>query len=1469
MADSSRVASAATGTNDAMDPSILCLSTVMPIGTLLARGLWSELVLPAAWLRTAMVSHHNAEAKRVFTLAKYEYPVGWFSGWPSKEWMERQHGKFQQRSATLMSLESIFQLETNLKRWAPSVISAQAEADDRADEERLLTEYVTALASWRLAFSSTRRYGKYSFTARELFKAIQLTTMVKGGPDNLKDVCRKALDLMADGLGDHCNERIEVLPSATHVRRHMLTLDLAYLLLEQKMNQMGKTSEPLLNQDNDGGPPCHPSSSSSVPPKSELEGPFRFGLADGSPAWGYEWLWAEHTKVQSGDDLLTVFYSGRRFIEEMNQLQNEMPEWPENIEDVPESLRQTLRDIAKCIEHHVHTPVVMASGYMGLAHKLAGCLHMFALGRPSEDQLISFVKSFVSWTSDFGTEVGFADFRTKSVRDLLPGWMTIDPLVPDMEVSDDQPPSPNLEPDMDEGPANLESEDLHSPLEEDMAGYESGTEHDDDDCEDAGSGFLFGTGFAVPALLHMIHNMCSDLHDTIKDFDYVWKLLKNCESLLAWKFRRERLITSCARGVARNLADGAAMLRRFSSRLYEKRWRCVIIFITNLKKLFPFLRRVWDEKKFRDEKDRDGKTYQEQEIDEAEGGKDAGQFDPSLMTDALNSGYFKIMIELYLLIEGVVWDLTEWGESCPCHYRWNGDNVRRRAKDRLMAELIGMKGYSKCPFAGCNAPPMAAGKLLEILENLLDLAFSELLLSDGIAFAKAEDIELLHECFEHCKNHLLLYLRLKLNFWQKVPYIFIGMAHWDLNIARRCAEVGRQQWQRCPEIKAHHRLTVLMCYRYAGQLDKFIQGASLASLSRDFQLVIATFMLIPIVERSIERKHALVKMALYSSHMKGSAVHISLSNRLPILASLLERMPALMEALLECFDEARKHYKVAYPLGLDNHPLITNLQASDKLKEAHHSRKTPHNHNSKYTVLLRQLVYRADEWTPSVSLREEQNHHLRARAIGDAEGRRSMMQRWEPGDDKPDLTYHTVAIHCALEHLKRTGDVRYIYSLPQNIATVTSLNKALDATLSSRASDFEPGQQDITSFHKVDTENIHFRITTFHSLSRAKTVSLSAPVQEKFNPHDLAITMYHCSKKGHLTGDDKVMLYVEPLAESSHMSSPSAVLTSLGSDSEALEKYFLVRPTIRGMEYLIPSITPRLGDQAGELHGLLSSFISKGAVEGAKTRTAEGELNWMTFDKKSDAQIKVLDVLKSAGIAKVADDGRSWQLTEEGLQSISYAWRLGKPFPVLTVREGVALEDATSWEVLKFLDQEKWTWRKMPSRKPEPYKLEDAKVWYTSGHTVVRPYLLALLNSKSLLEDQSLGLTDGIHHGQASKYYESLLKRKRCGTKRKREVVRLELVLDSTPTEQQELRALEDKPANVDNAVLDDLFADDGTPGVDNGEEFEDDESFYSLNLSDGGPKTPVQLPTPTPAPEEASSGLPLGWSPSNERSCL
>ena len=134
-----------------------------------------------------------------------------------------------------------------------------------------------------------------------------------------------------------------------------------------------------------------------------------------------------------------------------------------------------------------------------------------------------------------------------------------------------------------------------------------------------------------------------------------------------------------------------------------------------------------------------------------------------------------------------------------------------------------------------------------------------------------------------------------------------------------------------------------------------------------------------------------------------------------------------------------------------------------------------------------------------------------------------------------------------------------------------------------------------------------------------------------------------------------------------------------------------------------------------------------------------------------------------------------------------------------------------------------------------------------------------------------MGLTDGIHHGQPLNYYESLLKRKRCGTKRKREVVRLEHDMDSTPTEQQELRALEDKPANVDNAVLDDLFADDGTPGVDNGEEFEDDDgSFFSLNLSDGEPKTPVQLPTPTPtpAPEEASGGLPLGWSPSNERSC-
>ena len=156
------------------------------------------------------------------------------------------------------------------------------------------------------------------------------------------------------------------------------------------------------------------------------------------------------------------------------------------------------------------------------------------------------------------------------------------------------------------------------------------------------------------------------------------------------------------------------------------------------------------------------------------------------------------------------------------------------------------------------------------------------------------------------KSHIFLLLTVKFQFWSTPPYIFCGLAHWDVEKARKCAAEGLRLFLLQPRHELHHRLTWLVCVTWRDELDKFIAGDSLQNCCRPFQLLIARLLMVPIVERSIEAKHALAKIALQSSHMHGSAVRMSLSNRLPEFARQLQQNPSLFNTLLDCLlDECR------------------------------------------------------------------------------------------------------------------------------------------------------------------------------------------------------------------------------------------------------------------------------------------------------------------------------------------------------------------------------------------------------------------------------------------------------------------------------------------------------------------------------------------------------------------------------------
>eukprot|EP00969_Alexandrium_andersonii_P339201 14993444-Alexandrium_andersonii.AAC.1 len=169
----------------------------------------------------------------------------------------------------------------------------------------------------------------------------------------------------------------------------------------------------------------------------------------------------------------------------------------------------------------------MASGFQGAMHKLAATLHAYALGRADLQSLDQFLDTFASITTDMGTEFSFSDMHA-TPSDLLPAWLRLAPDDDAADMEDAELMRSDVECDM-EAPPEQPSEDMRDS--EHPAGSDDG---------DGVGRFAFRYSLAVPGLLHIVHNLCKDIHSCYPEWGTLWDQLKNIEALLTKKFRRNR-----------------------------------------------------------------------------------------------------------------------------------------------------------------------------------------------------------------------------------------------------------------------------------------------------------------------------------------------------------------------------------------------------------------------------------------------------------------------------------------------------------------------------------------------------------------------------------------------------------------------------------------------------------------------------------------------------------------------------------------------------------------------------------------------------------------------------------------------------------------------------------------------------------------------------------------------------------------
>ncbi len=177
---------------------------------------------------------------------------------------------------------------------------------------------------------------------------------------------------------------------------------------------------------------------------------------------------------------------------------------------------------------HTQPPQAMGLGLTALESKVAALLFISFLEVGSQSALKDLLKTFVSFTTDMGTELGAASFLVEDMSKLLPEWLA----------------EPLLEMDVDEGDGNLDN----------VAGV-------------AEMRFM-PNAIIIPGALRICSNLCKDVSSKLSRWEPFLQQLALFEGLLCMRDRRERFLSTCVP----DTADERKLFTHFSDSLYEKCW---------------------------------------------------------------------------------------------------------------------------------------------------------------------------------------------------------------------------------------------------------------------------------------------------------------------------------------------------------------------------------------------------------------------------------------------------------------------------------------------------------------------------------------------------------------------------------------------------------------------------------------------------------------------------------------------------------------------------------------------------------------------------------------------------------------------------------------------------------------------------------------------------------------------------------
>ena len=242
-----------------------------------------------------------------------------------------------------------------------------------------------------------------------------------------------------------------------------------------------------------------------------------------------------------------------------------------------------------------------------------------------------------------------------------------------------------------------------------------------------------------------------------------------------------------------------------------------------------------------------------------------------------------------------------------------------------------------------------------------------------------------------------------------------GMGHWDIAVAQGVAQQCLHMYDDCIDsdpIYIHHAQSISFLSPASPLRAQVVEFASGLEMGDALRQEVDKLVFIPVVERSIEAKHALIKRKSGKHFRTGRFVSLTL--RIPDVKEDIRRDMKFFTDLVSAFELTRNAKTAAALLGIDMHPSLVVARRLSASQDVLFS-------------LLNRIVYRGDfeskfeDKTESRKMNDrEANAQLRKGA--------AVLKRKDRGEPQK-LTYDQVQLASMVEHFRQVVDQCRFYSL--------------------------------------------------------------------------------------------------------------------------------------------------------------------------------------------------------------------------------------------------------------------------------------------------------------------------------------------------------------------------------------------------------------------------------------------------------